>query len=75
MPYLYYFDEEHIGMYLKMAKTAEGTKEYIQKYVLGVEDFREYLNLIGGTKKLDYLRRVEHLKEQVRAPWAEEKDR
>ena len=75
MPYLYYFDEEHIGMYLKMAKTPEGAKDYIDKYVLGVGDFKEYLNLIGGSKKLEYLRRVEQLKERVRAPWAEEKER
>jgi len=75
MPYRYYFDEEHIGMYLKMAKTPEGTKEYIDKYVKGVNDFEEYLRLIGGKKKLDYLSRVEHLKEPMRAPWAEDKER
>jgi len=75
MPYEYYFDEEHIGMYLKMAKTPEGTKEYLDKYVFGVSDFEEYLDLIGGVKKLAYLYRLEHLRERLRAPWAEEKDR
>jgi 3-oxoacid CoA-transferase subunit A/glutaconate CoA-transferase subunit A len=75
MPYEYYFDEEHIGMYLKMAKTPEGAKEYIDKYVREVNDFEEYLSLVGGVKKLAYLRRVEHLRERLRAPWAEEKDR
>lgn len=75
MPYEYYFDEEHIGMYLKVAKTAEGAKEYIAKYVLGVKDFEEYLDLVGGTKKLAYLRRVEQLRERLKAPWAEEKER
>lgn len=75
MPYEYYFDEEHIGMYLKMAKTPEGAKEYIDKYVRDVMDFEEYLSLVGGVKKLAYLRRLEHLRERLRAPWAEEKDR
>jgi glutaconate CoA-transferase subunit A len=75
MPYEYYFDEEHIGMYLKMAKTPEGAKEYIDKYVRDVNDFEEYLGLVGGVKKLAYLRRLEHLRERLRAPWAEEKDR
>ncbi len=75
MPYEYYFDEEHIGMYLKMAKTPEGAKEYVDKYVRDVSDFEEYLSLVGGVKKLAYLRRVEHLRERLRAPWAEEKDR
>jgi acyl CoA:acetate/3-ketoacid CoA transferase alpha subunit len=75
MPYEYYFDEEHIGMYMKMAKTTEGAEEYIDKYVRGVEDFEEYLSLIGGLKKLAYLYRLEHLRERLKAPWAEEKDR
>lgn len=75
MPYEYYFDEEHIGMYMKMAKTPEGAKEYIDKYVHGVEDFEGYLSLIGGLKKLSYLRRLEHLRERLKAPWALEKER
>jgi 3-oxoacid CoA-transferase subunit A/glutaconate CoA-transferase subunit A len=75
MPYEYYFDEEHIGMYMKVAKTSEGAKEYIDKYVRGVDDFEEYLGLIGGLKKLAYLRRLEALREQLKAPWAVEKDR
>jgi 3-oxoacid CoA-transferase subunit A/glutaconate CoA-transferase subunit A len=75
MPYEYYFDEEHIGMYLKMAKTPDGTKEYLDKYVFGVSDFEGYLDLIGGAKKLAYLYRLEHFRERLRAPWAEEKSR
>jgi 3-oxoacid CoA-transferase subunit A/glutaconate CoA-transferase subunit A len=75
MPYEYYFDEEHIGMYMKMAKTPEGAKEYIDKYVRGVDDFDGYLSMVGGLKKLSYLRRLEHLREPLRAPWALEKNR
>jgi 3-oxoacid CoA-transferase subunit A/glutaconate CoA-transferase subunit A len=75
MPYEYYFDEEHIGMYMKMARTSEGAQEYIDKYVRGVDDFEGYLSLVGGLKKLSYLRRLEHLREPLRAPWAHEKER
>jgi 3-oxoacid CoA-transferase subunit A/glutaconate CoA-transferase subunit A len=75
MPYEYYFDEEHIGMYMKAAKTAEGADEYIDKYVRGVDDFDGYLNLVGGLKKMSYLHRLEHLRERLRAPWALEKNR
>ena len=70
MPYMYYFDEEHIGEWLKLSKTDEGVKEYLDKYVFGVETFEEYLELIGGVKKLNYLRRLEFLRERFYAPWA-----
>ncbi len=69
MPYLYYFDEEHIGEWLKLSKTEEGVQKYLDKYVYGVEDFSEYLDLIGGVKKLNYLRRLEQLREELRVPW------
>ncbi len=61
MPYRYYFDEEHIGMWLKMSKTDEGVKEYFDKYIYGVKDFSEYLELIGGDKKMKKLMNIENL--------------
>jgi len=70
MPYLYYSDEEHMAEWLKLSQTDEGTKEYFEKYVYGVENFDEYLHLIGGPEKLNYLRRVEELKAPLKAPWA-----
>jgi acyl CoA:acetate/3-ketoacid CoA transferase alpha subunit len=73
MPYEYYFDEEHIGMYLKMAETSEGAKEYVDRFIHEANDFDDYLGLIGGIKKLNYLRRLEHLRERLKAPWAEGK--
>ena len=70
MPYLYYFDEEHIAEWLRLSKTPEGVEEYLNKYVYGVETFEEYLELIGGVKKLEYLRRLEQLRAPLIAPWA-----
>ncbi|MDD4858061.1 MAG: CoA transferase subunit A, partial [Candidatus Krumholzibacteria bacterium] len=71
MPYLYFFDEEIIGEWMNLSKTDEGTKRFFDKYVFGVKDFGEYLVLAGGAGKLEHLRRVERLEEQMRAPWLE----
>lgn len=69
MPNCYYFDEEHIAEYLKMTRTEEGTKEYFDKFVYGVEDHFQYLELIGGIKKLDYLKRLEQGRAKFVYPW------
>jgi 3-oxoacid CoA-transferase subunit A/glutaconate CoA-transferase subunit A len=71
MPYRYFFDEEHIAEWLGLSKTPEGTAEYFDKYVYSTKDFTEYLELIGGADKLDYLRRVELLQAPMKAPWLE----
>ena len=71
MPYLYFFDEEHIGEWLKLSRTAEGAAAYFEKYVFETSDFEEYLERAGGVSKLSYLRRVERLQEAMRAPWLE----
>lgn len=71
MPYLYYSDEEHMAEWLKLSKTDEGVKAYFEKYVYGVDNFEEYLKLIGGAKKLNYLRKLERLKVPFTAPWVE----
>lgn len=69
MPYKYFFDEDHIGEWLKMSKSEQGAKEYFDKYVFSVKDFEEYLELCGGVRMLNRLKRVEHLREQMTAPW------
>ncbi|MEM3766364.1 MAG: CoA-transferase, partial [Candidatus Bathyarchaeia archaeon] len=69
MPNRYYFDEEHIAEYLKMTRTEEGTKEYFDKYVYGVSDFDQYLELVGGIKKLNYLKKLEQGRAKFVYPW------
>ncbi len=69
MPGLYYSDEEHLGEYLKATKTEEGTEEYLEKYVYSVNDFWEYLEKVGGVKKLNYLKDVENLKRYPNYSW------
>lgn len=73
VPNLYYFDEEIIGDWLIESKSEEGTKSWLEKYVHGVNDFQEYLKLIGGEEKMKYLADVEHYKAELRAPWLDRK--
>ncbi len=69
MPGMYYYDEEHIAEWLGLSRTAKGVDEYLQKYIFSVNNFEDYLELCGGVKKLNYLRRREFLKEPMIAPW------
>lgn len=75
MPGRYYFDEQHIGEWLKLSKTDDGAVEYFDRYVYGLEDFSTYLDLVGGEERLEHLRQVEHLEAPLEAPWLEEKRR
>ena len=72
MPGRYYYDEEHIAEWLSLSKTQEGIDKYLQKYVFGVNEFEDYLELCGGVKKLNYLKRRENLREPMIAPWRKE---
>ncbi len=69
MPYCYYYDEEHMAEYLNLTRTEEGTREYFDKYIYGVDDFDQYLELIGGIKKLNYLKKLEQGRAQFVYPW------
>ena len=69
MPYLYFFDEEHIAEWLSLSKTDAGVEQYLEKYVYGIDEFKDYLELIGGLKKLAKLKRIEKLEEPMSAPW------
>jgi acyl CoA:acetate/3-ketoacid CoA transferase alpha subunit len=72
MPGMYYYDEEHIAEWLRLSGTAEGAEEYFNKYVFSVDSFEDYLELCGGVKKLNYLKRRESLRELMTAPWREQ---
>ena len=70
MPMMYFSDEEHIAEWLKLSRTDEGVQQYLEKYVYGVDNFEDYLELVGGVKKLNYLKKVDMLKAPMKAPWA-----
>jgi 3-oxoacid CoA-transferase subunit A/glutaconate CoA-transferase subunit A len=72
MPYLYYFDEEHIAEWLKLSKTDDGVNQYLNQYVYDVKTFEDYLKLIGGNAKVGYLKDLEMRKVPLKVPWAKE---
>ncbi|MEO0132065.1 MAG: CoA-transferase [candidate division WOR-3 bacterium] len=47
MCYRYWRDEEHLKKFLEDSKDPEKTKAYLDKYVYGVKNHQEYLELIG----------------------------
>jgi glutaconate CoA-transferase subunit A len=49
---MYDYDHEHITEYVSYAKTPQGMQDYLNRYVRGVNDFSEYLELVGGLKKM-----------------------
>lgn len=60
MAYLYGRDEPGIKEWVEMSKTAESSIEYLNKYVFGVRNHNEYLELIGK----DRLRQCVELRER-----------
>lgn len=62
MPGLYYIDETILNEWMAQSKTPEGAEAFLNKYIYDVEDFDEYLELVGGIKKLKRLKEVELLR-------------
>ncbi len=52
---VYDYDAEHIREYAAATRTVEEFRAYLEKYVFGVQDHWEYLELIGGMKRLTSL--------------------
>jgi glutaconate CoA-transferase subunit A len=61
MPYEYFSDEEHLRKWLAVEKDLEEFKAFLEKYIYGVKDFHEYLQLCGGLPRMQQLRRQEFL--------------
>ncbi|MGY5870865.1 MAG: CoA-transferase [Candidatus Thorarchaeota archaeon] len=51
----YDYDLEHLMMFHKMTRTEEGWQEYLENFILGVDDHHGYLNLVGW-ERLNKLR-------------------
>ena len=62
MAYLYARDEPMIKDWVTANKTAEGAQAYLDKYVHGVADHQEYLELIGQ-ERLDELAQMRESRE------------
>jgi 3-oxoacid CoA-transferase subunit A/glutaconate CoA-transferase subunit A len=70
MPGLYYSDETHMAEWLRLSRSDEGVEEYLDRYVRAVQGLNEYIELVGGEEKMEYLRKLEHLQVPLDAPWA-----
>jgi glutaconate CoA-transferase subunit A len=61
MPYEYFSDEEHLRHWLEVEKDLDAFKVFLDRYLLGVRDFADYLQLCGGLPRLQQLRQQEFL--------------
>jgi glutaconate CoA-transferase subunit A len=52
----YDYDADEIKRYVAAAATPQDFKSYLDKYVYGVKDHWEYLDLVGGLRRLQTLR-------------------
>lgn len=61
MPYEYFSDEDHLRLWLQVERDPQTYLAFLEKYLFGVRDFWEYLQLCGGLPRLQALRREELL--------------
>ena len=61
MPYEYFSDEEHLRLWLEVEEKPAEYQKFIDRYIFGVADFTEYLQLCGGLARLQKLRQEEFL--------------
>lgn len=56
MCYQYWRDEAHLAEYIEAAKSVETTEAYLNKYIHGVKNHAEYIELCGGEAMIKKLR-------------------
>jgi glutaconate CoA-transferase subunit A len=61
MPYEYFSDEAHLRAWLEAEKDENEFKKFLETYIYGTRDFGEYLQLCGGLRRMQELRRQEFL--------------
>jgi glutaconate CoA-transferase subunit A len=66
MPYEYFSDEAHLKLWLEVERDLEKYEQFLNRYLFGVKDFWEYLQLCGGLPRLQELRRQELLLDRGR---------
>ncbi len=64
MAYVYERDEEHLRMFLERAQTPEGTRAYLDEWILGVRNHWEYLEKVG-------IERLYALKRKAQGRWGD----
>jgi glutaconate CoA-transferase subunit A len=61
MPYEYFSDEEHLRHWLTVEEEMDQYRAFLERYVFGVQSFNQYLQLCGGSERLQMLRQQEYL--------------
>ncbi len=61
MAYEYFSDEDHLRHWLKAEKDLDEFHRFLDRYIFGVKDFNDYLNLCGGLERMQQLRHQELL--------------
>jgi glutaconate CoA-transferase subunit A len=61
MPFEYFSDEDHLRAWLKAEAEPASYQEFLEKHVLGVPTFEDYLAVCGGIDRLRRLRQREFL--------------
>jgi glutaconate CoA-transferase, subunit A len=62
MPYQYMSDEEHLAQWMAAEAEQATLDAFLDKYIFGTRDFAQYLELIGGQKRLAQLQSMEPLR-------------
>jgi glutaconate CoA-transferase subunit A len=63
MPYLYFSDEEHLALWLKVERDPQEFEKFLDYYIHEAADFEEYLERCGGLKRIEQLENQENLVE------------
>jgi glutaconate CoA-transferase subunit A len=61
MPYEYFSDEDHLRLWLRVEENEAEHRAFLDRYIFGVKDFNEYLQLCGGLERMRHLRAHELL--------------
>ena len=61
MPGEYFSDEDHLKLWLEVEKDPAAFNQFLDDHVYGVREFAEYVDLCGGLRRLQQLRRRELL--------------
>ena len=59
MPYEYFSDESHLRDLVAAERDLESYRRFLDRYLFGVSEFAEYLELCGGLRRMQELRREE----------------
>ena len=61
----YYFDLEHLNEWMEAEKDPLKFERFLNKYIYDVSDWKEYLERCGGKKRLQELKSIELLEENI----------